>query len=243
MFFKFSFTGQIDDGNDNFAWKILCPMAWTVLVMTFLQQRLKSFHQDLANRPDGPLGNDWLVRNWLGGDSSKVPVIFSNGIRMAPATGFNDEFEGIAVFKSSMLSDNCRIELPCAVPNTEFYGGAILRCSEDLASYVLFASSEDNVAIQYRINGGGYSSVKSSANGNFFTTGDILVAEASGQIYQIKRIRGGSETILIGWNDSSGEYPRTSDRSRAGLFGTTERGFSGDAEFSLWFTQASAWNI
>lgn len=210
--------------------------------MSFVQQLLSRYQIDTFDRSDGALGSAWTTENLSGGDSTKVPVVFSNGVRNASATTNNTNYQGLAIYLDPFIHDNIRIEAPCSNANNGLVGGLLIRATADRQNFVVATATSSSVVIQYR-QSGTISSAKSTISGSFFTTSDTFVLEANENQYQVKRIRSGTETLVGGWNDSTGEYVRTSDKTRMGVFGNSDRNFFGTQNWSLWFTQLSGWNI
>lgn len=200
------------------------------------------YREDLFQRANGALGSDWTTENISGGDATKVPVVFSNGIRNAAATSNNTNFQSLAVFLDPFITDNMRIEAPCSIANNGLLGGLLIRASADRQNFVIATASSSSVVIQYR-QSGAFSSATSTISGSFFTTNDVFVFEANGTQYQVKRIRSGTETLVGGWNDTGGLYVRSTLRTRMGYFGNSDRNSFGTQNWGLWFTQITGKDI
>lgn len=214
--------------------------------MAFIQQRLAHYHEDLFDRSNGALGSGWTTENVAasagGINSAMVPEVFSNGIRNAAVTTNDRNYQSTAIYLEQFVTDNVRIEAPCMAAATGLYGGLITRASADRQYYVVGAATNGVALIQTRI-AGTFSAVRSQTSGNFFTTNDIFVFEANENVYQIKRIRSGTETLIIGWNDSGSAFPRAVDRTRMGYFGNSDRNFFGTQGWGLRFSQMTGKDI
>lgn len=197
---------------------------------------------DLFTRADGALGSDWYTENLTGSDATKIPVIVSNGVRMATATTNNTNYQGLGVYKGQMcMSDYMRTYGTCTNANTGLVGGLGVRASRDGQNLVFAVGSTASTIIQSRISG--TFATRATISGNHWTTGDIFMIDAVLNVYTVYRIRSGSTTTIGSWTDSGNLFVPSVDRRFPAFLGQCDRNVIGTQNWGLGFNEVVGYDL
>ncbi|MCZ1070840.1 hypothetical protein [Rhodococcus sp. A5(2022)] len=174
---------------------------------------------DNFNRADGSPGSNWLQRRITGTTNA---VIASNAVQAGvPSTssGDNATNQTALVFTPAVGVNNFASEATIvSTPASGYFAGVLVRSDAAMDNYVvgLAAGRDDTAGLWTSI--AGTLTRRATFATDAFQAGDVMIVEASGTTYTVKRRRSGTVSTIVSWSDSAQVMPSGSSNRHGGLY-------------------------